>query len=343
MSEALLDAAFPLSTLSEVGAALASLHAQSPAGLPPLSRETEVEQLMDASRNLGWVCPALAARAESLARQLAAELSAQPPVGQPIHGDFHIRQVILNDAGVTILDVDRAWCGDPMLDVGLFIAHLEREVIRGQLAADRVEPLTAALFDGYREATGQPVPARARLYAAVELARLAPNFYEFDHKLKPSVTLGYALGSGDDASTSDVDESFRQTGLQDNSAKFNGVTRLKYYGEVLNPELSNLSVLTAGVGIRPSPRSSIDPRLSPLLSAAPRGAPCPGRRHPPSGQRPRPRVGRRTRSGGRLPRDPRLGHRVDARLLLPRPCLWRRGRRRVPRRAQGALKVRFGF
>lgn len=82
--------------------------------------------------------------------------------------------------------------------------------------------------------------------------------YEFDYDIKPSITFGYAFGSGDNDSTGDVDESFRQTGLQDNAAKYNGVTRLKYYGEVFNPELSNLSVITAGVGIRPTPRSSID-------------------------------------------------------------------------------------
>lgn len=179
LSEALLDDAFPLYTLAEVGVALAALHAQSAAGLLPLAREAEAAQLLEVARNLGWICPALAARAESIARRLAAELSAEPPVSQPIHGDFHIRQVILNDAGVTILDVDRAWCGDPMLDLGLFIAHLEREVIRGKLVSDRVAALSEALLDGYRAATGRPIPARARLYAAAELFRLAPRFFRY--------------------------------------------------------------------------------------------------------------------------------------------------------------------
>lgn len=82
--------------------------------------------------------------------------------------------------------------------------------------------------------------------------------YEFDHSLKPSITLGYAFGSGDDDPNNDTDKSFRQTDLQDNSDKFNGVTRFKYYGEVLDPELSNLSIFTVGIGIRPSRRSSLD-------------------------------------------------------------------------------------
>ena len=59
---------------------------------------------------------------------------------------------------------------------------------------------------------------------------------------------GLAYGSGDDRS---ADLGFRQTGLQDNTAKLGGVTRMQYYGEVFDPELANMWILTAGIGIRP--------------------------------------------------------------------------------------------
>ncbi len=58
----------------------------------------------------------------------------------------------------------------------------------------------------------------------------------------------YAFGSGN---ANDVDLGFRQTDMQDNSAKLGGVTRLAYYGEVLDPELSNLTIVSIGLGIRP--------------------------------------------------------------------------------------------
>ncbi len=74
----------------------------------------------------------------------------------------------------------------------------------------------------------------------------------------PSVTLGFAFGSGDDDLDDGVDHSFRQTGLQENNALFNGVTRFKYYGEVLDPELSNLAILTFGGGLKPNESSSLD-------------------------------------------------------------------------------------
>ena len=82
--------------------------------------------------------------------------------------------------------------------------------------------------------------------------------YTFDAPLTPYVTLAYAFGSGDRSTTKGTDESFRQTGLQDNDAKFGGVASFRYYGEVLDLELSNISIYTAGIGFRPTKMSSID-------------------------------------------------------------------------------------
>jgi alginate production protein len=82
--------------------------------------------------------------------------------------------------------------------------------------------------------------------------------YESDLPLRPAVTVGYAFGSGDAERSGRVDRNFRQTGLQDNEDRFHGVTSFKYYGELFDPELSNLMIITGGIGIRPTRRSSID-------------------------------------------------------------------------------------
>jgi len=74
----------------------------------------------------------------------------------------------------------------------------------------------------------------------------------------PSLTVGYALGSGDEVSGDQKDGAFRQTGYQDNSARFGGVTSVFYYGALLDPELSNLSILTLGCGVRPLRDTSVD-------------------------------------------------------------------------------------
>jgi len=71
------------------------------------------------------------------------------------------------------------------------------------------------------------------------------------------VTGGFALGQGDDRDTR-VNETFRQTGLHDNNDKFGGVTSFRYYGELVDPELANMQIVTLGLGWRPMKRVSLD-------------------------------------------------------------------------------------
>jgi len=76
--------------------------------------------------------------------------------------------------------------------------------------------------------------------------------------LDPTFTAGYAIGSGDEPAHTGADGTFRQSGLQRNRDSLHGVVSFRYYGEVINPELSNLRILTLGEGIRPSRVLSID-------------------------------------------------------------------------------------
>ncbi len=75
---------------------------------------------------------------------------------------------------------------------------------------------------------------------------------------RPAVTIGLARGSGDADDTDDEDSTYRQTGFEDNTDTFAGVTSFKYYGELLDPELSNIRILTMGAGFRVGPSSSVD-------------------------------------------------------------------------------------
>ena len=82
--------------------------------------------------------------------------------------------------------------------------------------------------------------------------------YVYDTDFEPSLTLGYAFGTGDSDPESGKDRNFRQTGLQGNESDFNGAVDFIYYGELFDPELSNMSIFTAGVGIVPFEETSID-------------------------------------------------------------------------------------
>jgi alginate production protein len=82
--------------------------------------------------------------------------------------------------------------------------------------------------------------------------------YLFDLPYGPNFTLAYAFGSGDRDPDDGTDKDFRQTGLQGNAGEFGGIASFQYYGEAFDPELSNLHVFTAGLGLRPTEDSSID-------------------------------------------------------------------------------------
>lgn len=81
---------------------------------------------------------------------------------------------------------------------------------------------------------------------------------QFDAFGKPTVTIGYAKGSGD-SNYSDADNSaFQQTGLHANEVKLRGVNRFRYYGELLRPELSNIEIGTLGFGFSLLENSSVE-------------------------------------------------------------------------------------
>jgi len=70
-------------------------------------------------------------------------------------------------------------------------------------------------------------------------------------KFSPSITAAYTLGTGDRTGGDIISNEFRQTGYQDNTDYFGGYKTIRYYGELLDPELSNLIIRTLGAGIKP--------------------------------------------------------------------------------------------
>ena len=140
--------------------------------------------------------------------------------------------------------------------------------------------------------------------------------YMVDFPLRPSMTAAYAVGSGESNPDGRIDGAFRQTGLQENEARWAGVTRFKYYGELLDPELSNLAIATLGLGLRPTRQSSVDLvyheyRQQTASTAAARGI---TRGRP---QRPEPTAGARTRPRRGVRRCERPRGQGGAQLLPP--------------------------
>ena len=121
--------------------------------------------------------------------------------------------------------------------------------------------------------------------------------YNLENQYRPAFSLSYAYGSGKPDSANV--QGYRQTGYQDNNAKLGGVTSVRYYGELLRPELANLAVLTASAAFRPWDRTSISVQFHHYLQDyAAQYAPITDIRQGSSGSRP---------NG----RSPQLGYEVD--------------------------------
>jgi hypothetical protein len=158
--------------LLETGVALAEFHTQESRRLPVRMRKAETAALFECADWLGFVFPSLAEPARKSARRLAAWLMAEPSLQRAIHGDFYARQVLWSGGRVGIIDLDEAVKGDPRADLGLFIARLEWDALRGKLPAGSLRGLQEIFFEGYRRVGEQFPEESIRPYVAVELFKL---------------------------------------------------------------------------------------------------------------------------------------------------------------------------
>jgi aminoglycoside phosphotransferase (APT) family kinase protein len=163
-----------LSLVERAGQALAELHAQPARALPRLSRSREAAELGALAESVAGLAPRVAGCVRRLAGRLAERLLALPEEAVAIHGDFYAKQLVLADGAVAVLDLDRSALGDPARDAGLFLAHLERDRLRGRLGAAQAARIGRAFLAGYRRAAGA-LPGHLDLYTAIGLLHLAPD------------------------------------------------------------------------------------------------------------------------------------------------------------------------
>ena len=174
LSEVMRSGGEAFDHVAGAGRRLAALHASPPAnGLAERTAASEAGVLRALLDGVRWLLPGAGDLVARLGGGVEASLRRMPPERVFVHGDFYANQVLLADDGVRILDSDELSLGHPATDLGLFIAHLEREVFCGRLSARDADALAAALLDGYAAGGGTAAAAAVRIYTVFGMLQLA--------------------------------------------------------------------------------------------------------------------------------------------------------------------------
>jgi|SRR5450432_3482075 len=174
--------------LRAAGRAAVALHSQLVPGLPRMTTAQLCCDLQVAERHLRRV-PTLAGRVSRLTSQLL-EQAREFGAGRAatLHGDLHAKNIIFPggtfSAGpAALIDLDNLSAGDPLQDLGSFVASTCARALDNNIAAADIAPMIAAVVRGYEESAAWQVP-RAALRWQTAAALMAEQAHRTVIRLK---------------------------------------------------------------------------------------------------------------------------------------------------------------
>jgi thiamine kinase-like enzyme len=166
--------------LSSVARGLVALQCSKFSGTKPLTFGDQVRELESKVQKLSHALPDLAPSLQAMAACLAQEaVGFEQSAGLLIHGDFHIRQLLVDQDEIIFLDFDELALGDPLQDVANFIVDLHFEGFPRPL----VREMARLFVQAYCTYADWPVPlARLQWHIRYQFLTRAYRFYR-QHRL----------------------------------------------------------------------------------------------------------------------------------------------------------------
>ena len=179
--------------MARIGTALAQLHDAPAATDRRWSHADELAVLDRALTQAAAQLPHDAGALQAILRGAADRLASLPPGPEcGIHRDFYFDQVLVAEAQIWLVDLDLYAVGDPAIDLGNFLAHLDEFALRGTGDVAAAGPAAQAFLAGYTTRRALPDAPRIRLFRDLSLARhirISTGFQDRRHTTAPLVAL----------------------------------------------------------------------------------------------------------------------------------------------------------
>ncbi len=160
-------------SFARVARALAEFHQTPIDERDRLVPRLPVLGLREIERELAWLVPSRTESLSVLRECIESRLASIPLSRRLVHGDFYDKQVVVSEGGVGLIDLDEMSVGDPRQDVGLLLAHWERDRCLAELT-DLERRLDAEFCGHYQESTEDRL-TDLPVFVAAALFRLAQH------------------------------------------------------------------------------------------------------------------------------------------------------------------------
>lgn len=184
---------------ARTGATLAALHRMRIDGLPAMTAGDVARKLDAAVELVARARPDLEERLRRLADRLSANtITARSGIVATLHGDLHLKNIFVGEDGeIALIDLDNLCAGDPLIDLGSFIAYLYFRAMSGGRPIGEAERIAQAIVGGYGDAPDRPALNRQIALALISerayrcLTRMKQDRF---HLIGPLLDLAEGLG-----------------------------------------------------------------------------------------------------------------------------------------------------
>jgi aminoglycoside phosphotransferase (APT) family kinase protein len=193
-----LDPAEPpqAEVFARTGAALARLHAV-PAAVD--RRWSLVDEAAVLERALDQAAQDMPEAGEALRAIGRASMARLERLGDApvcgIHRDFYFDQVLVDGPRIWLLDLDLYTIGDPAIDIGNFLAHLDEFALRRFGDVNALDTQASAFLAGYAGVRSLPTAGRIATLRTTSLARhihISTRFQDRKHITQDLISISLA-------------------------------------------------------------------------------------------------------------------------------------------------------